>query len=49
MRQSAETELSTQKTLQAKIASYTIHSFQTFSVHNLRGRHKKGREKSAKG
>ena len=53
MRQSAETELSTQKTLQGKIASNTIHSFQTFSVHSLRGRHKKGRgearEKSAKG
>ena len=43
MRQSAETELSTQKTLQGKIASNTIHSFQTFSVHSLRGRHKKGR------
>ena len=43
MPQSAETELSTQKTLQGKIASNTIHSFQTFSVHSLRGRHKKGR------
>ena len=45
MRQSAETELTfcTQKTLQGKIASNTIHSFQTFSVHSLRGRHKKGR------
>ena len=43
MRQSAETELSTQKTLQGKIASNTIHSFQTFSLHSLRGRHKKGR------
>ena len=43
MRQSAETELSTQKTLQGKIASKTIHSFQTFSIHSLRGRHKKGR------
>ena len=41
MRQSAETELSTQKTLQGKIASNIIHSFQTFSVHSLRGRHKK--------
>ena len=49
MPQSAETELSTQKTLQGKIASNTIHSFQTFSVHSLRGRQKKGREKSAKG
>ena len=39
MRQSAETVLSTQKTLQGKIASNTIHSFQTFSVHSL---HKKG-------
>ena len=43
MPQSAETELSTQKTLQGKIASNTIHSFQTFSVHSLRGRQKKGR------
>ena len=43
MRQSAETELSTQKTLQGKIASNTIHSFQTFSVHSLRGRHKNWR------
>ena len=43
MRQSAETGLSTKKTLQGKIASNTIHSFQTFSVHSLRGRHKKGR------
>ena len=43
MWQSAETELSTQKTLQGKIASNTIHSFQTFSVHSLRGGHKKGR------
>ena len=43
MRQSAETELSTQKTLQGKIASNTIHPAQTFSVHSLRGGHKKGR------
>ena len=43
MRQSAETEVSTQKTLQGKIASNTINSFQTFSVHSLRGRHKKGK------
>ena len=43
MRQSAETELSTQKTLQGKIASNTIHSFQTFSVHSLHDSHKKGR------
>ena len=53
MRQSAETELSTQKTVQRKIASNTIHLFQTFRVHSLRGRRKKGREegrkKSAKG
>ena len=43
MRQSAESELSTQKTLQGKIASNTIHLFQPFRVHSLRGRHKKGR------
>ena len=48
MRQSAETELSTQKTLQGKIASNTIHLFQTFRVHSLRGRRKKGREEGRK-
>ena len=43
MRQSAESELSTQKTLQGKVASNIIHLFQTSHVHSLRGRHKKGR------
>ena len=32
-------------TTRKELASNTIHLFQTFSVHSLRGRHKKGKEK----